>query len=474
MTLTTVTNRSGPNSAILAEHHNEIVDLLTGQRQELVRLYADDDTVHGVIIKNLGTGSKALLVQDAAGATLLDVSSAGSVLAIGAGTASAPGLRFSGDTTSGWRLVDATDHEWAFVAGGGLAGGGDAFRVRKGGATTDEAYYPQVAIGQTDESNGWLWTDNVSAFKIHLVQTTETRGSVVGLHVNIRNEANATSPSFPDSSGVSAVIYQTSATSNGAMRALEGQTIRTSAASGAHANASAYAAELGIHSVAGGNGTDKIGGIHLLSTDTGETTAAGGAVRADVGLWVRGAVGFTHYIRCHDETALAQGILFDIDFQGLATIYGGIEVTGPARKIKATWDETTVIANRTLLQDRTTNKQTHVPIVPNGTATTASVEVINNSAPTNSGVGRLQASATAVSLASTAYGSGTVLPLVLSGANLGLGGMTSFGTGTNVVGIANATAVPSTNPTGGGVLYVEAGALKYRGSSGTVSTLGAA
>ncbi len=30
----------------------------------------------------------------------------------------------------------------------------------------------------------------------------------------------------------------------------------------------------------------------------------------------------------------------------------------------------------------------------------------------------------------------------------------------------------SGNPSGGGLLYVEAGALKYRGSSGTVTTLG--
>ena len=46
-----------------------------------------------------------------------------------------------------------------------------------------------------------------------------------------------------------------------------------------------------------------------------------------------------------------------------------------------------------------------------------------------------------------------------------------FGTGMGTIGIANATVVPSTNPTGGGVLYVEGGALKYRGSSGTVSTI---
>jgi hypothetical protein len=47
----------------------------------------------------------------------------------------------------------------------------------------------------------------------------------------------------------------------------------------------------------------------------------------------------------------------------------------------------------------------------------------------------------------------------------------SFGGGVAVIGIGNATTVPSSNPTGGGILYVEAGALKYRGSSGTITTI---
>ena len=56
--------------------------------------------------------------------------------------------------------------------------------------------------------------------------------------------------------------------------------------------------------------------------------------------------------------------------------------------------------------------------------------------------------------------------------NIGLVGATSFGASSvGVVGIANATTVPTGNPTGGGVLYVESGALKYRGSSGTVTTI---
>lgn len=44
---------------------------------------------------------------------------------------------------------------------------------------------------------------------------------------------------------------------------------------------------------------------------------------------------------------------------------------------------------------------------------------------------------------------------------------------TGVVNLTSTTA-PSANLTGGGILYVEAGALKYRGSSGTITTLGPA
>ena len=60
---------------------------------------------------------------------------------------------------------------------------------------------------------------------------------------------------------------------------------------------------------------------------------------------------------------------------------------------------------------------------------------------------------------------------ITSAGNVGIGTTNQFGSGGRVIGIANATTVPTTNPTGGGVLYVEAGALKFRGSSGTVTTI---
>jgi hypothetical protein len=48
------------------------------------------------------------------------------------------------------------------------------------------------------------------------------------------------------------------------------------------------------------------------------------------------------------------------------------------------------------------------------------------------------------------------------------------GGGTGVIGIANASVAPTTNPTSSGVLYASGGAGKWRGSSGTVTTFAAA
>jgi hypothetical protein len=56
-------------------------------------------------------------------------------------------------------------------------------------------------------------------------------------------------------------------------------------------------------------------------------------------------------------------------------------------------------------------------------------------------------------------------------AGIQIGPTLALGGGVGVIGITNASVVPSTNPSGGGVMYVESGFLKYRGSSGTVTTL---
>jgi len=68
---------------------------------------------------------------------------------------------------------------------------------------------------------------------------------------------------------------------------------------------------------------------------------------------------------------------------------------------------------------------------------------------------------------------GGLMTINASSNNVGIG-VSAWGSSANtVLGIADGTA-PTTNPAGMGQIYVESGALKYRGSSGTVTTLGVA
>jgi len=64
-----------------------------------------------------------------------------------------------------------------------------------------------------------------------------------------------------------------------------------------------------------------------------------------------------------------------------------------------------------------------------------------------------------------------VFQRVAAGGNIGFRTGSQFGAGQGVIAIANATVAPSVNPAGGGILYVEDGALKYRGSNGTVTVI---
>lgn len=169
-------------------------------------------------------------------------------------------------------------------------------------------------------------------------------------------------------------------------------------------------------------------------------------------------------------------------FSANQTIAANLIFSGTGRRITADFSNAT-IASRTLFQDATTNNITVVGIIPNGTGTTGSLTVFNASDPDNASRVAFNCTSTQAQINSNAAGTGTQLPLAffLAGSqivefttarNIGLcttGG--SYGSGTQVIFIANCTAAPSSNPTGGGILYAESGALKYRGSSGTVTTI---
>jgi hypothetical protein len=73
----------------------------------------------------------------------------------------------------------------------------------------------------------------------------------------------------------------------------------------------------------------------------------------------------------------------------------------------------------------------------------------------------------------TAFETIVVFQRLGAGGNIGIRATRNkdFGGGQGVIAIANATLAPSMDPNGGGILYVEDGALKYRGSEGTVTTI---
>jgi hypothetical protein len=63
-----------------------------------------------------------------------------------------------------------------------------------------------------------------------------------------------------------------------------------------------------------------------------------------------------------------------------------------------------------------------------------------------------------------------------AGGNMGFGfkeakQFKKFGAGQGAIVIANASVAPTANVAGAGILYVQDGALKYRGSSGTVTVI---
>jgi hypothetical protein len=104
-----------------------------------------------------------------------------------------------------------------------------------------------------------------------------------------------------------------------------------------------------------------------------------------------------------------------------------------------------------------------------GAFTTASAST-SVTTPLVTNAGTLALSATGANII-TAATNGSERARIDSAGNVGIGTTDQFGGGAGVVGIANAGTVPASNPTAGGILYVEGGALKYRGSSGTVTTI---
>lgn len=121
-----------------------------------------------------------------------------------------------------------------------------------------------------------------------------------------------------------------------------------------------------------------------------------------------------------------------------------------------------------------TGIQANFGITANANAASVKPFIVKGAASQSANLTEWQDSAgTALGTVSSA-GLGTFAGVTLSTTTSLSLGTPSLGGGAGVISIANATTAPTTDPSGGGILYVESGALKFRGSSGTITTIAAA
>jgi hypothetical protein len=94
--------------------------------------------------------------------------------------------------------------------------------------------------------------------------------------------------------------------------------------------------------------------------------------------------------------------------------------------------------------------------------------IIETTAATGFPPGGIQMGGNGPNIFLTAFGE---VMLMTDEGNIGIGTAPEFGAGSGVIGVSEVKAIPTENPIQGGILYVEDGALKYRGPRGTVTTI---
>lgn len=161
------------------------------------------------------------------------------------------------------------------------------------------------------------------------------------------------------------------------------------------------------------------------------------------------------------------------------TIAGNLTLSGTGNSLLGDFSNAT-ITSRNAFKSSTTNGNTVVGALPNGTATGSAFQVYNNATPTNASLGSLEASSTLVTLASAIRGSGTYLPLVINvngsetarflttgAVSFGTSG-TGYGTAGQVLTSGGASASPTwVTPTS--FTYPAAGIAVSTGSAWTTS-----
>jgi hypothetical protein len=154
------------------------------------------------------------------------------------------------------------------------------------------------------------------------------------------------------------------------------------------------------------------------------------------------------------------------------TINGDINFAGDARRIKADLGNVT-IANRLLFQNINA-LTTSLGVLPGANGYGANLRLMNRTDPANATALRAEINSAESHVDTAIAGTSVLVPFRLKMATVSKIELDTSGninlSPASRIKIANSTA-PADTPAAAGYLYVEAGALKYKGSSGTITTL---
>ena len=173
---------------------------------------------------------------------------------------------------------------------------------------------------------------------------------------------------------------------------------------------------------------------------------------------------------------MLDGLVTGVVKFALLHVDGDILIEGAARRIRGDFNNG-AIANRTIVQSATSGV-TSLGVAPGGTGAGANVRLMNGSDVDNATALRVESNTTETHLNTIVTGTSVLLPFRIKmntvvKIELTTDGEINLAPGKRVK-IGNASAAPSDTPSGGGYLFVENGALKYKGSSGTVTTIAVA
>jgi hypothetical protein len=132
-------------------------------------------------------------------------------------------------------------------------------------------------------------------------------------------------------------------------------------------------------------------------------------IKTSAGTGITIANGATAIVLC-DGTNVIDPFSSKLNTTGGA-LSGNLSFTGTGTRIQGDFSNAT-LANRTAFQDKTTNVETSVYALPNGTSSQAGFYSFNNSNPTNAAYVGVGITATQAQISALVTGSGTAVPLV--------------------------------------------------------------